>query len=398
MTPKPHTPASMRVRVAVRGALRGIVRDSGLRAASLDAVEEDPARPLVLVALSGGADSLALAAAVAAEAGASGARAGAVIVDHALQQGSAEVAAGAARQATALGLYPVVVRRVHASASSAPEASGPPNREEGSPTEKPGASPVSAGAQKRIRRDGGPEAVARDARYAALTEVALELGAACVLTAHTRDDQAEQVLLAIARGSGTRSLAGIPPRRELAAGVVLLRPLLSERAGVTREVTEASCAELGLEPWRDPHNLDPSYTRVRVRREVLPVLEAELGPGVAAALARTGELVREDAEALDEWAEGMLEAVLVSISSTEAHLAVDALSTLPAALRNRAIRLVAARTFDSQLSREHTLAIAALVTDWKGQGPAFVPGLRVTRIAGRLCFEAQEGSPRSSSK
>ena len=116
---------------------------------------------------------------------------------------------------------------------------------------------------------GGPEAAARAARYAALASVASELGAGLVLTAHTRDDQAEQVLLALARGSGTRSIAGIPPARELSPGVLVARPLLAERFEVTRAVTEASCAELALEPWRDPHNADPTYARVRVRTTCL---------------------------------------------------------------------------------------------------------------------------------
>lgn len=367
MAPKPRTPASMRLRSAVRSAVR------------------DARGGLLLVALSGGADSLALAAAVAAEAPRAGARAGAVIVDHGLQAASAEVAERAAAQARGLGLDPVVVRRVRVERGSASAT-------------------------------GGLEAAARTARYAAIADAAVETGARWVLTAHTGDDQAEQVLLGLLRGSGTRSLSGMPAERELAHGVLLRRPLLAEQAGVTRETTEASCAELGLEPWRDPHNADPAYARVRVRTEVLPLLEQRLGPGIAAALVRTAEAARADADALDRLAEQALPSVLTSgegeggsgagagadgVSEGERRIgepveaSAEAIAALPEALRGRVIRLIAAR-LGSRLDREHTLAVAALATDWRGQGPVHAPGARVTRIAGRLRFESFEGSPRSS--
>ncbi len=314
--------------------------------------------PLVLVALSGGADSLALAAAVAAEASAAGVRAGAVVVDHNLQAGSAEVAARAAEQARGLGLAPVLVRRVTV--------------------------PVDA---------GGPEAAARLARYEALAEAAAELGARAILTAHTRDDQAEQVLLALARGSGTRSIAGIPPTRLITQGILVLRPLLDEQAGVTREVTEASCAELGLEPWHDPHNLDRSFARVRVRADVLPLLEEQLGHGFAAALARSADLAREDADALDAIAEQHFATIVrhsrESVEDRQVLMPVAALQALPPALRGRVIRLVADREFGSQLTREHTLAIASLVTAWKGQGPIHAPRIIVRREAGNIVVSAR---------
>ena len=137
--------------------------------------------------------------------------------------------------------------------------------------------------------DGGPEAAARTARYAALQSEAAGRQATIWL-GHTLDDQAESVLLGLARGSGPRSLAGMAARTGR-----LVRPLL----GLRRSVTEQACAELDLDPWRDPHNDDPRFARVRVRRTVLPTLEAELGPGVAEALARTAALVRDDADLLD---------------------------------------------------------------------------------------------------
>ena len=296
---------------------------------------------LVLVGLSGGADSLALAAATAFEAPRSGYRAGAVIVDHGIQSGSDAVARRAAGQAAGLGLDPVLVERV------------------------------------RVDVHGGPEAAARAARHAAFDRALAETGAARILLAHTLDDQAETVLLGLARGSGPSSLQGMLPDTGR-----LLRPFL----GLRREQTRAFCADSRLDPWEDPHNDDPSYTRVRARSVVLPVLERELGPGVAEALARTAEQLREDDEALDglalEWAQEL-------VSQTEdgaVALDVRGLAADPAALRQRIIRLVVSAEFGVALTRTHTLAVAALITDWHGQGPVDLPGVRVVRQNGLLTF------------
>jgi tRNA(Ile)-lysidine synthase len=188
----------------------------------------------VLVACSGGADSLALAEAVAFEAPKLAVAAGAVVVDHGLQDGSAAVAARAAAQCRRLGLDPVEVVAVQVEDGRA-----------------------------------GPEAAARAARYAALEAAAERLGAELVLLGHTRDDQAEGVLLGLARGSGARSLSGMPARRGRYA-----RPLL----GLSRSQPAAAAAASGLRPWEDPHNADPAYARVRAR-SLLAALEAELGPG-----------------------------------------------------------------------------------------------------------------------
>jgi tRNA(Ile)-lysidine synthase len=346
MLPPAHSPALMRVRAAVRPALAR---------ASDDVRDEERDGALLLVGLSGGADSLALAAAARFEAPRFGVRVGAVVVDHGLQEGSAEVASRAAEQARELGLDPVTVRRVRIE-------------------------------QDRVGAEGGLESAARSARYAALVQAAGELGAGWIAIAHTRDDQAEQTLLALARGSGARSLAGIPSERHLDGGALVLRPLLAERFGITRADTEAACAELGLQPWRDPHNEDPAFARVRVRSEILPALERGLGPGVAAALARSADMAREDADALDELARTALVDVLVPGAMA---LQAAPLADLPSALRNRVIRLAASEHLGARLSREHTLAIAALVTDWKGQGPIDVPGLTVTRVDGRLVFRAR---------
>lgn len=340
----PLHPAVAATRAAVK---RAFLEWPGARSAEAELVPDQ--WPLALVALSGGADSLALAAAAAFAGPRAGWRVGAVIVDHGLQAESAEVAERAASQARGLGLDPVVVMQV-----------------------------------KVESLHTGPEAAARDARYRALIETETASGASMILTAHTRDDQAEQVLLGIARGSGTRSLAGIPPRRGS-----IVRPFL----GVAREDTVAACVAQSLEWWEDPHNIDASYARVRVRRSVLPLFEAELGPGIAAALARTAEQAREDAAAFDGMVAEQIEDI---VEPAEAGIAVSvaALKANPAALRNRLIRRIAEAEFGSELSREHTLAIAVLVTDWKGQGPVYVPGIRVMRSAGRLVFTRQIGSPR----
>ncbi len=312
-----------------------------VRAALPEAQATHPA-PLVLVALSGGPDSLALAAATAFEAPRAGLRAGAVVVDHGLQNGSAQVAERAAAQARALGLDPVLVRRV------------------------------------TVYNEGGPEAAARKQRYKALAVAKAETGAVAVLLGHTLDDQAETVLLGLARGSGASSLHGMA-----AVSGPFLRPLL----GIRRETTVQACADAGLEPWTDPHNSDERYSRVRVRRTVLPVLEVELGPGIAEALARTAEQLREDSQALDVFAHELVEE-LAEIADAGISLPVAALEANPAALRQRLIRLVVASEFHVSLSRAQTLDVARLVTDWHGQGPIDLPGLTARREAGLIVFAA----------
>jgi tRNA(Ile)-lysidine synthase len=339
------TPAIADVRRAVRAALLALgapASPSGVAAAETDSLAQaDPRGPDVLVALSGGPDSLALAAATAFEAPRAGLRAGAVVIDHGLQPGSAEVAAKAARQAARLGLDPVLVERVTVAAS------------------------------------GGPEAAARTARYEALDAALRETGAARIMLGHTLDDQAETVLLGLARGSGPVSLQGMAP-----VSGRYLRPLL----GIRRQTTHRFCRDSGLEAWTDPQNSDPSYSRARVRERVLPLLEDELGPGVADALARTAEQLREDSDALDALA---MEWALELTSQTDdgdVALDVGGLAADPAALRQRIIRLVVKEEFGVSLERVHTLAVAELITDWHGQKTLDLPGVRVVRRSGQLIF------------
>ncbi|GAA4626924.1 tRNA lysidine(34) synthetase TilS [Cellulomonas oligotrophica] len=351
---------------------------AAVRAAVRAALADLPPGAPVLVACSGGADSLALAAAVAhvcVHGAGPGRPAGAVVVDHGLQAGSADVARAAAAACRALGLDPVRVVTV------------------------------------QVRGSGGPEAAARTARYGALDAVADEVGAAAVLLGHTLDDQAEQVLLALARGSGARSLAGMRPVRGR-----LRRPLL----GLRRADTEAACAALGLVPWHDPTNGRPGAAvtpddappgdgpdgvldgvpdglplRSRVRAEVLPVLEDVLGPGVAQALARTAAQLAEDADALDAAAGALLRDALLrgalgadgAVPDGVVVVDVDVLGGAPVAVRRRALRAAAVRAgaASGALARSHVLVLDALVVGWHGQGPAHLPGRVVARRAcGRL--------------
>ena len=277
------------------------------------------------VALSGGADSLALTAVAARLRSTT-----ALIVDHGLQADSGRVAATAREQALSVGCVDAQVLRVDVGSA------------------------------------GGPEAAARTARYAALNAAR---GAAPVLLGHTLDDQAETVLLGLGRGSGARSIAGMRPYDP-----PWCRPLL----GVRRAVGHAACAELTLTPWQDPHNADPRFTRVRLRSEVLPLLEAVLGGGVAEALARTAAALREDNDMLDDQA-ARVEAM------TDAELDTAALAKLPVAVRRRVIRgwLIAGGASD--LTDGQIRGVDRLVTDWRGQGGVAVgSALRNQRLfAGR---------------
>lgn len=286
----------------------------------------------VVVACSGGADSTALAAAVAFEAPKLDVDPVVVIVDHGLQDDSAQVAAQAADRLRRLGLDTRIER-------------------------------VAVGAH------GGVEAAAREARYARLRAVAARIGAVAILLGHTRDDQAETVLLGLVRGSGTRSLAGMAP----VAGD-LVRPLLE----VTRAQTRAACAAEGHEFWDDPHNDDPRFLRVRVRR-ALAHLETDLGPGLVVGLARTADLARQDADHLDA------EAGAARTRLGSAPWPVDTLVDLPVAVRTRWWRraLADAGVTVADLSSTHVRWLEALLTDWTGQGPVDVPGgLRVGRADG----------------
>ncbi|MFG3254332.1 tRNA lysidine(34) synthetase TilS [Streptomyces sp. NPDC048172] len=348
----PH-PAVAAIRLAVRRALHDVLT-------AHPAPAHCPA-PLVLVACSGGADSMALASALAFEAPRLGVRAGGVTVDHGLQDGSAERAQDVAVRLTSLGL-----------------------------------APVESVAVRVARTAAGPEADAREARYGALDEAVERLGAAAVLLGHTRDDQAETVLLGLARGSGTRSLSGMAAVS--GASGRYLRPFLS----VDRQSTRKACMVQSLPVWDDPHNADPAYTRSRVRHEALPTLEKALGKGVVEALARTAQLSRDDADALDAWAAEAERSVRTDEVRTDepgarerVTLDTVGLYALPPAVRRRVLRRAAieAGAPAGSLFARHIEEMDRLLTAWRGQRALNLPGrVEAERQGGRLVI--RHGSPR----
>lgn len=301
-------PAVAAVRLAVRRELSPRTAPSGGTNPRLGHVE-----PAVLVACSGGADSLALLSATVFEGHKLGWRVIGVTVDHGLQEGSAEHAARVSAQMAEMGCD------------------------------------ETASALVRVEVAGeGIEAAARRARYDVLEQMREHFGAALVLLGHTRDDQAETVLLGLTRGSGGRSLAGMRRSFDHYA-----RPLLD----VSRDDTVTACQVEGIEVWDDPHNDDLGFTRVRVRKLVLPLLEDELGPGVAATLARTADQLRDDVEALDELADAAA-AVLVSPAGVD----LAGLRAEPRAIASRVLRAaaLAAGAIDAELFHVHVTSLLAL--------------------------------------
>lgn len=322
---------------------------AAVRLAVRRVLAELPPGAMVLTACSGGADSLALAGALAFEAPRAGRPAGGVTVDHGLQDGSAERADAVVRTMADLGLDP--------SGSVAVTVDGP----------------------------GGPENAARDARYTALDDAAERLGAAAVLLGHTQDDQAETVLLGLARGSGARSLSGMPPTFRRSQAVLYARPFLE----LDRATMRRACKAMGLEHWDDPHNVDPAYARVRVRHAALPALEKALGPGVAEALARTARMLRDDADALDELASRAFRDAETTEDGCSVAVALDELEGLPRAVRTRVLRMAAVKAGSppGTLAAVHVDAVDRLVTAWRGQQQVDLPGrLRVVRRSGKLLF------------
>jgi tRNA(Ile)-lysidine synthase len=299
-----------------------------LRSAVRASLEKFSPGDVVLVAVSGGADSLALAEAAKLEGEKLTLKIIGVTVDHQLQSGSAAQAAKVVSQLS----IPCLIEKVS------------------------------------VQITDGLEASARRARYVALDKCAKENRAVAVLLGHTKDDQAETVLLGLARGSGARSLSGMADENG-----IYLRPFLN----ITREQTLSACKELNLEPWNDPHNDDPSFLRVRVRKEVLPIMERELGPGVKDALVRSAQLLRDDADALD--------AIAADFWDSDKSLEIEPLKKLAKAVRTRVIRLALFESGISQLSAEQVGQVEALISNWKGQGEVSLPsGVKVSRISGRL--------------
>jgi tRNA(Ile)-lysidine synthase len=343
---RPH-PAVAAVRLAVRRALT----------AAFGPPTNLQDQALVLAACSGGPDSLALAAAAAFEAPKLGLRIGAVTVDHGLQPDSAEQADKVRQTLIGLGLNPVHL--VRTTVEERGDQAGYP----------------------------GPEAAARRARYAAFDAAIADSGASAILLGHTMDDQAETVLLGLARGSGARSIAGMAP----AAGCYL-RPLL----GLRRAQTVAACAAFGLETWQDPQNRDPAFARTRVRTQILPLMEELLGPGVTESLARTADQLRADADSLDELVEQTAERLIGGWDqlgpASPRSIAVAEIADLPVAIRRRLLKraAIASGVPAGSITATHVTELDALIGDWHGQRWLDLPGaVRCARRYGRLHFSTQ---------
>ena len=371
--------ASSLVGANPRGPLRAC--SLAVRACLTSFIDEAGAPPALVVGLSGGADSLALALTTIDVAARAGIPVITVTVDHGLREGSAEEARRVADLAASLGARAVV---------ETVTVDGP----------------------------GGPEGAARDARRAALRAVGVREGAP-ILLGHTMDDQAETVLLRLARGSGPSSLRAIAPLSREADGVTWLRPLLTLR----RSDTEGACAQAGLAPVHDPTNdVDGPWRaadgsplrRSALRHEAIPALASALGVDPVPALARTAALCAEDDDALSDRARELTAAARVAAARVAAArvaddtdpgdggspvaLAVASLCGAPRAVRTRALREGAQAAGIRALSSTHVDAIDDLVVAWRGQGPIHLPGglaFRVGRGAhARIAFVARgRGDP-----
>ena len=289
---------------------------------------------VILIGVSGGADSMALCAAALAEG--SGKRIIPVVVDHGLQKNSAHIAELVCDRLKKMGFKEVFSSKAH------------------------------------VELRDGLEASARRARYKVFEQAIETFGAQFFLLGHNKNDQAESVLLGLARGSGTRSLSGMAEQNG-----IYVRPFLD----LSREVIESACKEVNLEIWSDPHNENLEFKRVLIRRESLPKLESDLGPGVIDSLARSARIMREDADALDDWAEKVINEIGVN------NLDVAKLAELPKAVRSRVLRraIYAAGAPSGSISAEHLKPVESLITAWEGQGECSLPGgVKVLRISGRI--------------
>ncbi|NIH72574.1 tRNA lysidine(34) synthetase TilS [Auritidibacter ignavus] len=300
-----------------------------------------PPQSLTLLGVSGGADSMALlvVAALCQTRADHTRRFGVISLDHQLQSGTAEVAAAVATIATRLGLEPVITR-----ALDLPETG-----------------------------TGGLEATARLGRLEAFAQGAHTTGAQAVALGHTADDQAEQVLLGLVRGSGPRSLAGIAETTtysELNHPLHVVRPFL----GISRAETEQICHWAGIEPWQDPMNTDPRILRARIRHQVLPGLE-QLGPTVRSGLLATAAIAAEDAAYLEAEAHRRYR-MLAQIDKVTIRFDLQAVRDLPAALGHRVIGKAVTELGGTRPSRERTLAVMELARARPGSsaGPIQLAG------------------------
>ncbi len=293
----------------------------------------------ILFGCSGGADSMALALALFLEANQT--KVIPVVVDHGLQDGSAQITSQTISKLKEIGYTQVET------------------------------------AVAQVKITDGLEASARRARYQIFNQFVDTYRPKYFLLAHTLNDQAETVLLGLARGSGARSLSGMAVENN-----IYVRPLLK----ISRQTTVAACHEGGIEIWSDPHNDDLRFARVRTRKNVLPNLEENLGPGITEALVRSADLLRDDADALDSFA-------LEYFAQTDPlNLSVNELERLPRAIRTRVLRLAIyqAGAPAGSLSAEHINGAEALISDWHGQKELSLPGdVKLLRNSGRITLSTK---------
>ena len=222
------------------------------------------------------------------------------------------------------------------------------------------------GATLRVGRADAPpknEDDARNARYDFLRRVARDLGATAIATGHTRDDQAETVLLHLTRGSGIAGLAGMRPERD---GII--RPLLA----IGRSDTVAVCAAAGVNPREDPSNRSLRFARNRIRHRVLPELR-KLNPDVTSAIARLADAAATIADSTADRAEASVDA-----AESEDTLAIDRLP-LESDARGEALALWWARRTGQRLAARHRSALGELAGSTNGSRSLDLPGGRALR-------------------
>jgi len=300
----------------------------------------------ILIACSGGPDSLALAAAAIFEAPKLGIRVAACIVDHGLQEGSADIAQETLEKLEALGLDPVVIETVTVTTDST-----------------------------------GPEAAARTARYQALERARKLVGAELIVLGHNLEDQAETVLLGMARGSGLKSISGM---QAVDSDRKLLRPLIS----VKRETLRQSCMDQDISFWDDPHNQDSRFTRVRIRN-LLDTLETEVGPGFSEALSRTADIAAESEEAMSLAVAKLMQQTLNKETNGNLVVSIEAIENQAAGIRRKLLFEVAILAGGKSVSRIQVLGIDGLITNWHGQNKLVLSGITVERVNQQLVFSGQ---------
>ncbi len=321
------TPAIAQTRKAIREVLPGLSANK------------------LLLAVSGGADSLALAAATVFEAKKLKIDLVAAVIDHGLQKNSSDTAREAMQRLVAIGVSEVVIEKVS------------------------------------VKQTGeGLEAAARAARYKALERIRKNSRADWILLGHNLDDQAETVLLGLARGSGLKSISGMPLLDDERK---LVRPLLD----IPRKTLRQACLDSGIEFWDDPHNSDSKFARVRVRK-LADELEQTLGPGFAQALAKTAKTAAEADELIDELAEKLLKKALSKTGARQLSYSIEPLGKAKAAVRRKALHLICQQAGAKNISRAQVLAIDELITNWHGQKKSSLSGITVERVNNQLVVKS----------